>query len=631
MGVHNPAALPLLAVLGVLVLFYLRRQTRTRIEVPGFLFWDAVPEDRVRARRFRPDPLFYLQALLLMLLVSGLLHPYWTRSVTETHGRRHVLVIDRSASMQAREDGRTRFDAALDRARAVVRAAAPLDEIMLIGVAARPTVLSGFTTDHRLALHRLDTLRPLDTGTHLDAGIELAMLQRDRAGRQARVHVFTDVPASTQWPSEGRASTWHRVGETDDNVAVAAVHVSQPPFQDAAEARAYVLVRNYAARGKAATLRARLNGRLVFEEAFRLPARETRSFALRGFDGPGKLDVALETDDALSVDDRALAWIAARRDLRLVLVSPDPRFADEVRRVSRVLPGVGLAHVAPEDFRPTRLQAGDVALFHRFVPAGTVPANGLYVFPPADNPLFPVRAEAADVRILDWNEDHAILRNVQYVDALPVGGVRVLAPPRWTQVLVSSRTTHGEIPLALAGERNGRRVVCLAFDLDAGALTDADNLTLLVLFLNALRWLQPPDPAAPRLLPVGAPFFVPDGVGADGLRLSVPGAAARPLDDDTFGLDRAGVYRVESDAYRVLLYANLFDEAESDIGRPDAHDGDAAARTSTGPPPETQTGTRRVERAVPAEFGRWLYWLAAALLAGEWLYALVRERRGQSA
>ena len=500
---------------------------------------------------------------------------------------------------------------------------------MLIGVAARPTVLSGFTTDHRLALHKLDTLRSLDTGTHLDAGIELAMLQRDRAGRQARVHVFTDLPASTQRPSEGQAFTWHRVGETDDNVAVAAVHVSQPPFQDAAEARAYVLVRNYAARGKAATLRASLNGRPVFEEAFRLPARETRSFALRGFDGPGRLDVTLETDDALSVDDRALAWIAARRDLRLVLVSPDPRFADEVRRVSRVLPGVGLAHVAPEDFTPARLQAGDVALFHRFVPAGTVPANGLYVFPPADNPLFPVRAEAADVRILDWNEEHAILRNVQYVDALPVGGVRVLDPPRWAQVLISSRTTHGEIPLALAGERNGRRVVCLAFDLDAGTLTDADNLTLLVVFLNALRWLQPPDPAAPRLLPVGAPFFVPDGVGVDGLRLSVPGADARPLDDDTFGLDRAGVYRVEGDAYRALLYANLFDEAESDIGRADVEEADdtASAASTT----DTRVGTRTVERVVPVEFGHWLYWLAAALLAGEWLYALVREQRGQPA
>ena len=629
MGVHNPAVLPLLAVLGVLVLLYLRRQTRVRIEVPGFLFWDAVPEDRVRARRFRPDPLFYLQALLLMLLVGGLLHPYWARTVTETHGRRHVLVIDRSASMQAREDGRTRFDVALDRARAVVRAAAPLDEIMLIGVAARPTVISGFTTDHRLVLHRLDTLRPFDTGTHLDAGIELGVLQRDRAGRQARVHVFSDLPASAQRPSEGRVLTWHRVGETDDNVAVAAVHVSQPPFQDAAAARAYVLVRNYAARGKAATLRASLNGRPVFEEAFRLPARETRSFALRGFDGPGRLDVALKTDDALSVDDRALAWIAARRDLRLVLVSPDPRFADEVRRVSRVLPGVSLVHVAPEEFTPARLGAGDVALFHRFVPAEAVPANGLYVFPPADNPIFPARAAAADVRILDWNEDHAILRNVQYVDALPVGGVRVLDPPRWAQVLISSRTTHGEIPLALAGERNGRRVVCLAFDLDAGALTDADNLTLLVLFLNALRWLQPPDPAAPRLLPVGTPFFVPDGVGVDGLRLSVPGADARPLDDDTFGLDRAGVYRVTGDAYQALLYANLFDEAESDIGRADVEEGDdtAPAVSTT----DTRIGTRTVERAVPVEFGRWLYWLAAALLAGEWLYALVRERRGQPA
>ena len=100
MGILNPAALPFVSLLGVLLLIYLRQRTRTRIEVPSLLFWTDVPEDRVRSRRFRPDLLFLLQVLLLLLLIGGLLHPYWSRTVTETRGDRQILVFDLSASMQ---------------------------------------------------------------------------------------------------------------------------------------------------------------------------------------------------------------------------------------------------------------------------------------------------------------------------------------------------------------------------------------------------------------------------------------------------------------------------------------------------------------------------------------------------
>ena len=117
MGILNPAALPFVSLLGVLVLIYLRQRTRTRIEVPSLLFWADVPEDRVRSRRFRPDLLFFLQVLLLLLLIGGLLHPYWSRAVTETRGDRQILVFDLSASMQARENGVRRFDLALDQAK----------------------------------------------------------------------------------------------------------------------------------------------------------------------------------------------------------------------------------------------------------------------------------------------------------------------------------------------------------------------------------------------------------------------------------------------------------------------------------------------------------------------------------
>ena len=574
MGILNPAALPFFSLLGILVLIYLRQRTRTRIEVPSLLLWESITEDRVRSRRFRPDLLFFLQALLLLFLIGGLLHPYWSRAVTETRGDRQILVFDLSASMQAREDGLRRFDLALDQAKDVVQSLAPLDEVMLISIAARPHVVSGFTTDHRLLLHRLESLQPQDTGTQLELGIELALVQRDRAGRQAQIHVFTDVALSQLSLSEAQlqALSYHRVGETDDNMALASVHVYQNPFQDYSQAQAYILVRNYATRTKGATLSVALNGQAVFQEEFSLSANTTRSFSLRGFSGPGQLAVHLESEDALAVDNHALNWIAERRSWQLVLVSPVAHLHEELRQVSQSLPGVTLVSTRPEDFSPDQLNEQDVVLFHQFVPGAVISANSLYIFPPVENPLFPVLTEAADLNILDWNDEHEILRNLQYVEALPFKQARILALPPWAQVLISSRTQHGEIPLALTGEKDGHRVVCLAFDLGAGNLTDSDNLTLLVLFLNALRWLRPPNPLNPHLLPVGDMFFLPADAPLDRARLSTPQAEAQALATDTVSLDQVGIYRIEAETYQAVLYANLFDEAESDIGRQAAED-----------------------------------------------------------
>ena len=568
MGILNPAALPFVSLLGVLILIYLRQRTRTRIEVPSLLFWTDVPEDRVRSRRFRPDLLFLLQVLLLLLLIGGLLHPYWSRTVTETRGDRQILVFDLSAS-----------------------------------------------------LHRLEGLRPQDTGTQLELGIELALVQHDRAGRQAQIHVFTDLPASQLSLSETQqqALSYHRVGETDDNMALASVHVYQNPFQDYSQAQAYILVRNYANRTKTATLRVELNDQAVFQEAFSLSANNTRSFSLGGFTGPGQLAVHLESEDALAVDNHALNWVAERRSTQLVLVSPAAHLHQELQQLSQALPGVTLRSTRPEDFSSTQVSEQDVVLFHQFVPDETVSANSLYIFPPVKNPLFPVLTEAADLTILDWNDEHEILHNLQYVEALPFKQARILALPSWAQVLISSKTSHGEIPLALTGERNGHRIVCLAFDLGAGNLTDSDNLTLLVLFLNALRWLRPPNPLDPHLLPAGDVFFLPPDTPLDGARLSTPQTEVQVLEADTLPLDQVGIYLIETEAYRAELYANLFDEAESNIGRQMANE----------IPPSTSSGVRAspeaVQREIPVEFGQSLYWLAALLLFGEWLYALWRS------
>ncbi|MBM4258320.1 MAG: VWA domain-containing protein [Deltaproteobacteria bacterium] len=623
MGILNPAALPLLAVLGILVLIYLRERWRTRIEVPSMLFWSLVKEDKARVRRFTPSLLFLLQALLLALLIGGVLHPFRSQIVTETRGNRHILVIDTSASMQAREGRTQRFDLARDQAKKVVQSFNVLDEVMLISVSTRPLVVSGLTKDHLLILHLLETLKPVDTGTNLDLGIELALAQRDREGRQGQIYVFTDQPTNVLNLSADKLKelAYYRVGKTDDNVGVAALHLHQNPFQSYSQAQAYVVVRNYAARPKTGILTVRLNEKQMLRREFTLPAREATSFSVKGFEGPGKLIAQIETDDALRIDNQALAWLAELRDRRLVLVSGVKGLQEEITRVSEAIPGLILTVLTPERFSPAEVRPQDVVLFHQFVPSATVSANSLYVFPQPQNPLFPAVAEAEDVSILDWREEHEMLRNLHYVDALPLKKARVLALPSWAQVLISSRTKTSEVPLAFTGEKDGHRVACFAFDLGKGNLTNSDNMTLLLLFLNTMRWLSPADPTTPTLVPTGEAFFLPPGAGPDSLRLLSPQGEEQKIETDVVEIDRVGEYRLTGSRYRGTLYANLFDEPESDIGRREENSQPVTMTQVAAKAPQELT------QSVPVEFGRTLYYGAVSLILLEWLYSLWRYYR----
>ena len=123
-------------------------------------------------------------------------------------------------------------------------------------------------------------------------------------------------------------------------------------------------------------------------------------------------------------------------------------------------------------------------------------------------------------------------------------------------MLISSRIKNSEVPLAFTGEKDGHRVVCFAFDLGKGNLTNSDNMTLLLLFLNSLRWLFPPEPTTPTLVTTGEAFFLPPGTVPDAVRLSPPQGEEQKVDTDVIEVDHVGEYRLVGSRYRTTLFAN---------------------------------------------------------------------------
>src|SRR6266540_4980017 len=153
------------------ILLYLLKQRRRRVEVSTLMFWDKILRDEqtvTSLTRLKKLLSLLLQLLFIVLLTLAASRP--SLSGKMTGARRIVLLIDNSASMLVQErvaatvrsragdssqgtardltvaaTGRTRFDAARDKARGVVRGMSIGDSLMLVAVAAEADILHPFT------------------------------------------------------------------------------------------------------------------------------------------------------------------------------------------------------------------------------------------------------------------------------------------------------------------------------------------------------------------------------------------------------------------------------------------------------------------------------------------------------
>lgn len=612
MAFIEPLAFTFAGLYGVLILFYLWERWRRRVAVPSLLLWEQVREDTLRARRFRPDGLFILQLLLLTCLIIGLARPFFRgRGGVQVSGR-HIFVLDTSASMQAREGRSSRFDQARDQALSILKGLQADGEVMLVSAAHTPAVLINFTRDHQAVQNALEHAVPTDTAGDLALALAFVDGARQRSDVPTAVDVFTDIPRS-QLPQPVRDQvTVFQVGESDDNLGIEALQVFQGRFQDYRNARAYVLVKNFAHREGHGFLTVQLEDHVVHRSGFTIPPRESKGFLVHQFPGPGRVMARLEVTDALAADNTAFGWIRPLTPVQVLVVSPPSPLVDDLRDLAAATPGLQLTVLDPQAFRIEQAERADVAIFHRFVPESQMVTNALFIYPPAENRLLPVAGNVENIEVLDWNARHVALQSLRPLAALPLQRARIVTPPAWSQVLLWSRTIEREFPLALAGEDHGHRLACITFDLEAERLLSSDNLNVFLFFMNLLGWLSPESDDV-RVAQTGE--VQPLGSFPAGpVRVRDPHGNVETLESGQEAVEPlfVGVYRISSDGTSRTLLENFFDPIESDIGR-----------ASKEPPvfPSVTRATPAPTVEPRSEYGAWLYCAAAALFLLEWVAA----------
>jgi Ca-activated chloride channel homolog len=606
MSFLSPLAFALTALALPLILLYFLKVRRRERRVSSLLLWTGVRRDlrgSALFQRLQRDPLMFLQILALLALATALARPSVT--LMGEGARKVVIVLDTSASLQARDVTPSRFAQAQALAIQLVNRLGRGAEVMVIEAETQPRVMATFGRDHERAAAAIRATRPHDLPNRLADAVRTA---RGLVGDDpsAEIHVFTDgawTPTVTPEFDDPRLR-WVGVGRGGQNVAITGLAIRKPHY-GAFDYQAFVSLVNSSNSVQEFTLSMELDQRKLAEKPIRLEPNVRRSVIVPfTHTGGGTVTVRLRAEDDLAADNTASAVLPAPRKLSVLLVSPGNLFLEKVLKTD---PSVALDVRTPDQYQGGMADA-DVVVVDS-VPVTKV-GRGRFIFVntvPGDVPLESL-GRIDRPAITDWDRNHLVMRHVDFSKVTIEDAYRI-RPLTAGRALVES--TGG--PLIYALEEQDRRAIFVGFDLFKTDFPLRVAFPLIV--SNGLRWLHPSGTEQESVqLATGAPIVVPVAHGVDSVTVTTPGGrsvkvpVARGM--ASFGdTDEAGVYTMATPKGEMRFAVNLVDADESDL-------------TPRGIP--ASSGERRTVAAeVPVGRELWPIILAVALglLALEaWLY-----------
>ena len=593
----NPAALYGFFALPLLLVPYLiRRKPRRMVFSSVLLFIERGTQASVKPwGRLRLPPIFFLQLLLLILLILALGEPVFSVRVSNI-----AIVMDNSASMQVQEDGRERIALARDRARRVIADLGASGKVDIYRTVPRLERVNKNTLSPSDAAALLVRLEPYDMAD-VAANHNYLLNQLAADQKYERVYLITDRPARGQ----SGATRVITVGRPRDNLAVTAFNVSLASLANA-RWEAQVEVTNYSAKDRRVEVTLRAGVAALASREITAPAGRSGLASFQGFAEHPYYEAEIDVQDALALDNRQFAVPASSHNLKILGVSPRP----QALRSLRTIPGVTVDIVAPEDYEKTDRSGYGLEIFHLSTPAMLQANPLLLILPPDDNPLVDLGDPIIRAVASGWRESHPLNRYVNFALFRPTYA-RPLKPQVAGETLVESQ----EGVLAFAAERQGKRHLVLGFD--PFPYLGRDNLPMSIFTLNFLDWFLAGSGVKGQL--TGQPVVF--GTIQQKTSLTNPrgdkhslkaGSASFP---DTFF---QGIYQLSRNSNRQLFAINYQEASESDLRERN---------------PINLQETNGGKSSVSALFSFWPYLLTLSLLLFiiEWFFVPPVLRRGVGA
>jgi len=542
----NPAALYALALLPLLLVPYLIRRRPRRLFFSSLLLL----REFATRRSARPwekmylPPIFFLQLILLALLLLALGEPSLSFRPVSV-----ALVLDNSASMQAIEGEKSRFQLAQDEAAKILSALPAHARVDLYIVVPRLTRVTEESLKPGEAIARLNSLGPLDLGeADIDYGAEFERLVGER--KYQRLHFLTDHPAEGQSASV-RVVT---LGRPKANLAISAFQIARRSLASPQlEARA--IVRNFSATEQKFKLALKGNGNLLAGRSYSVAPNRSVEAAFENIPWRPYYEAEIDAGDGLALDNRRFAVPPPQGALKILAVSPRPEGLSSLRAI----PGVELQLVSPEAYEKGNFEPHALEIFHYSAPAVLPESHALFVLPPKQNPLVEIGTALSRPTVSGWREPHPLTRYINFALFRPAYA-RELKPGGLGEAIIQSP----DGPMAVALEQKDFRYLALGFD--PFPFLGRQNLPMSIFTLNLLDWFN--EGRTGNASATGAPL-------AAQLR---PGEMVLTPTGEKIALEKTstvfartyvqGIYRITGGETEKFFAVNLGDERESDLREP---------------------------------------------------------------
>ncbi|MEZ4667181.1 MAG: BatA and WFA domain-containing protein [Anaerolineae bacterium] len=590
-----------------IVLLYMLRLRRQEVMVSTAFLWQQIVRDseaNTPWQRLRRNILLLLQIIILTLLVLALARPYIIVPAVSTG--QIELLLDASASMNATDmpGGGTRFDEAKRQALGIIDTLNSSDTVTIIRVATVPEVIAPATTDANTLRAAITSAQPSQGAADWVAALTLASADAINArdfnlviigdGGLGNAQGLPGVPGKVQYIP---------VGQSGENQAITALATRALPGK---VTELFAQITNYGRQAANVIFAVRIDGDLFSANRYTVPAGNSlpvistqlpENFST--LEATITTSTSSSTPDYLPIDNQAWAISGNSGSQRALLLSNNNLFLDQVLRS---LPSIN--SYRGDITRPLPNETYDLYILDSWLPVDGHLPNGdlLFVNPPRSTAYFTVGSETTDTGNIQIQADDPRMAFVDFAN-VNILKFRTLSNVQWADSLIQADGG----PLLLMGERDGRQIGILTFDIH-----DSDlplQITWPILMANMLEWFTPQDlVASTEGLKVGQSLSIRPPFEATNLQIILPDNQVKdlPIERQTIvfaDTAQTGIYRVnvrngeqtiETSAFAV----NLFAPEESTLE----------------PRPTISLSGNIVTAAVHDEIGQQEFWPLAVLL-----------------
>jgi hypothetical protein len=300
-----------IAIPTLLILYFLKLRRKT-VEISTTLLWKKAVQDlqaNAPFQKLRRNILLFLQLLALLALIAAVAQPL--RQERRATGQRHVILIDRSASMSSMDGdgtlptvdapGVSRLDEAKRQALALVEslpegsqfvATSAADQAMVIAFDTSAEPLVPFTSNKRELRQAIESIQPVHTNSALRLAVSTALanlpkrvlaetgqtIEGLQGGEPITLHLYSDgrLPdAASAKPGVENAFQFHAVGsESASNAAIVQLQAERD-YLEPSKVSVFVGLQSTYATERTVDIELQIDGQVARIQSVTLPPMTT--------------------------------------------------------------------------------------------------------------------------------------------------------------------------------------------------------------------------------------------------------------------------------------------------------------------------------------------------------------------